>query len=298
MYEFLLGLAVVAVFIFLLNILQHGISTTISSHADAQRDTANGSASVAAAIHAYRHLRQVEERNRATREWVTIIVLAVTAVFAFLAAGAAGVSAWIFSGQLGEMHHASIDTADLVKTARETEERQLRAYLSIVGDIHIRCYSCNYDKFGPLSLAPQYILDNTITYNIQNGGQTPAYNAYIEDSYYYTSYEGQLPKNFTYPMIKGTDHFAGVSPSAEYSIGMFNSHETAPSPSPLQQSVVDLIGQARRHSITLFYYGDIRYTDIFQKPRITPFCFQYLPDLPSDEQFANCEEHNTPPKDG
>ena len=163
MYEFLLGLAVVAVFIFLLNMLQHGISTAISAHVDAQRDTADGSASVAAAIHAYRHLRQDEDRHRATREWVTIIVLAVTAVFASLAAGAAGVSAWIFSGQLGEM--------------RASEERQLRAYLSITNHIRIYCYSCKTYQSRPYSPAPQYVLDNSISLIIKNGGQTPAYNA-------------------------------------------------------------------------------------------------------------------------
>jgi hypothetical protein len=63
---------------------------------------------VADAIHSYRRRRETHERERAKRERVTIVVLVFTAVFAFLAAIAAGVSALIFSGQLGEMHQTSV----------------------------------------------------------------------------------------------------------------------------------------------------------------------------------------------
>jgi hypothetical protein len=57
---------------------------------------------VADAIDAYHNKRDSHERDRAEREQVTIIVLTATAVFAFLAAGAAIVSGWIFYGQLAD----------------------------------------------------------------------------------------------------------------------------------------------------------------------------------------------------
>jgi hypothetical protein len=204
-----------------------------------------------------------------------------------------------FSGWQGwEMRQGSVDTHELAKTAKETEERQLRAYLGIVGDIVLSCYSCTLDTFRPYSHAPKYIMDNAITFNIENGGQTPAYRAYMEDSFYPAEYEGKLPNDFTYPISRGTEHFAGLSPTSENGIGSLNPHEVAPSAGPIQESVVALFVKAKHHDITLFYYGNIYYTDVFQKRRVTPFCFEYLPDPPIAEQFVNCEGHNTPPKDG
>lgn len=55
------------------------------------------------AIDAYSETHHSEDRKRAKRERITVIVLFATAVFAALAAIAAGASAWIFEGQLEEM---------------------------------------------------------------------------------------------------------------------------------------------------------------------------------------------------
>ena len=219
---------------------------------------------------------------------VRVIALVTTAAFAFLAAVAAIVSAVIFSGQLGEMHQASIDTTELVDTARDTEERQLRAYLSITGYIELRCHSCNAGQFRPISPAPQYMMDNIITINIQNGGQTPAYNVYVEDSFYPATFEGSLPSGFAFPIIKPTEHMVSASRSSENGVGTINAHEITPNPGPIQQSILDYIIRAQHHNVTLFYYGNIRYTDIFHKTRITPFCmstFQICP-LRSNSQHA------------
>jgi hypothetical protein len=219
--EFFIGIVVISVLIYLLSLLQYGIEGKLfqdagnankESHPSEEQERNIGEAnngSIADAIHAYRRRRETDESDRAKRERVTIVALVATAVFAALAAGTACVSAIIFSGQLGEMHQASVDSGDLVKTARETEEKQLRAYLGIIGDIVLSCYSCNLDTSGPYSHAPQYIMDNTITFNIENGGQTPAYGIYIEDSFYTTEYEGKLPNNFTYPIYSSTEHWAG-----------------------------------------------------------------------------------------
>jgi cell division protein FtsB len=53
--------------------------------------------------------------------------------------------------QLTEMHQASVDIAELVKSANDTEERQLRAYVGITGDITLHCFSCNIKTFYPFS---------------------------------------------------------------------------------------------------------------------------------------------------
>jgi hypothetical protein len=173
--------------------------------------------------------------------------------------------AGIMQGQLGEMHQSSVDTAELAETARDTEERQLRAYLGITGEVRLSCYSCNLDTFRAFSPTPRHVMDDKISFNITNGGQTPAYDVYVEDTYYPTEYEGRLPDGFTYPIVRGTEHFVGFSPTIEAGIGYLNAHDSVPGDGPIQQSVVELIIKARRHIITLFYYGNIHYTDVFQK---------------------------------
>jgi hypothetical protein len=49
------------------------------------------------------------------------------------------VTGLIFWRQLSEMHQATIDSDALVRTARETEERQLQAYVGIDGLMTLKC---------------------------------------------------------------------------------------------------------------------------------------------------------------
>jgi hypothetical protein len=118
-YEFFLPLAGIAVVIFLLNLLQYGIDSAplTDTHdpdelhqATAKRDTGidrRPDRAVADAIDTYRRAHETDDRERAKRERITIIVLIMTAIFAFAAAVAAGISAWIFQGQLREMQTAN-----------------------------------------------------------------------------------------------------------------------------------------------------------------------------------------------
>jgi hypothetical protein len=240
------------------------------------------------------HEKHDLERERDAMVDLTRALVRWTAVLAF----ATAVGGTFLYAQYRELHQASVDSGELVKTARETEERQLRAYLNIVGEVTLKCLSCKTDPFAPMTPLPKNVMDNTIGFSIQNGGKTPAYGVYVEDSYYWTEYEGRLPQSFAFPIIKGNQHFAGLSSTIERSVGIFNPGETEPDIGPIPQDLIDLVIKAQHHSITIFYYGNIHYSDVFQKDRVTPFCFEYLPDLPENEQFANCAEHNTPPKDG
>lgn len=307
---FFLPLAGIATLIFLLSMLQYRINGNIAkntsetdtqySATDEQKDNINQARGppVADAIHAYRRYRQADEHARAKREQVTIVVLTWTAIFAFLAAVFAGVSALIFNGQLGEMHQASVDSNNLVITARETEERQLRAYVSITGDVLLQCISCKTDMFWPFTPSPKHIVDNAITFSIQNGGQTPAYNVSLETGFYYADYGQGLPAGFTYPITNGTQSLVGISPSMRSPTATIGPHDKMFSMVPIEPPVIPNVIRAQQHEITLFYYGIINYTDVFIKRRVTPFCFEYLPDIPNNEQFANCEEHNAPPPGG
>jgi hypothetical protein len=186
------------------------------------------------------------------------------------------------------------ETDQLVKTGRDTAEQQLRAYVGIKGDVLLRCPSCNVGVFRPFTPSAEHIIDNVIKFKIQNGGQTPAYNVYIEDSFYYADDGDGLPKGFIYQIRPRTQHLAGMSPSIENPRGTIGPKDLLPTIRPIEQDVMSNIVRSRSHEITLFYYGNIHYTDVFDKSRTTPFCFQYFPNIPENAQFPNCEEHNTP----
>lgn len=255
--NFLVGLAALSVLIFSLNIASEQMSRWREGEERSRHRRFPYARANAIADQFEIHNRQQEssERRRTIRDSLTIAGIFATAGFAL-------VQAWIFHGQLGEMHQASIDTANLVKTARDTEERQLRAYLGITDYPVLKCHSCNVGSYNP---GPQHVEDNVINFNILNGGQTPAYDVHVEYGLFPTVYEGRLPPGFTYPIFKGTEHFAGISPSIVNGAGMINSREASPATIGLPQNTIDLFVQAQHHRITVFYYGNIRYTDVFDK---------------------------------
>jgi hypothetical protein len=275
---FILSLAILSTLIWLLSLISSIVSNIYSKRAGEpanEGDTSNelqdntkpqqGIATIANAIDAHRRSPQSQERDRSKREYITIAVLGATALFAFLAAVAAIYSAWIFSGQLSEMHQASVDTADLVKTARETEERQLRAYVGFTGDVLLRCRSCDVHVYRPFTPSAKHIADNTISFNLRNGGQTPAYNTSFEASFYYAPYGQGIPSGFTYPIINGAYPLFSGSLSTENPIASIGPRDTMPSEIPIHPSAIPEIISARQHDISLFFYGNIRYTDVFKK---------------------------------
>jgi hypothetical protein len=152
--------------------------------------------------------------------------------------------------------------------------------------------------YRPYTPSTKHIADNTISFNLRNGGQTPAYNVSLEASFYYANYGKGIPSGFTYPIINGPEPLFGGSVSSENPIVSIGPSDTLPSEVPIHPTAIPEIIGARQHDVGVFFYGNIRYTDVFKKYRITPFCFEYLPDNPKNEQFANCEEHNTPPEGG
>jgi hypothetical protein len=134
-YQLFLPIVGIVILIWLLTLLQYGIDSAIPQNTrgseeqkyatDKHKADINEArhSSVANAIHTYRRTREADERDRAKREWVTIIVLISTAIFALLAAVAAGTSAWIFYGQLDEM-----------RAAREASDRSAADQLKLLGD--------------------------------------------------------------------------------------------------------------------------------------------------------------------
>jgi hypothetical protein len=206
------------------------------------------------------------------------------------------------------MQSASVDTKRSIEAtnrlANETKrsadnaiitaERELRAYVGVVGDVILKCPLCDTaDVDKPIEISREHMADNVITTTIENGGRTPAYNIFVEDSYWSGTFGQRFSANFTFPINSAPLPF----PFPPNGTGTLNPRERTPEDSAIDRSVIPLIIRARQHIISLFYYGNVNYKDVFRKSRATPFCFEYLPDNPVPEQFVNCPEHNSPEQD-
>jgi hypothetical protein len=202
---------------------------------------------------------------------------------------------------LGKTDAAITETRRLADEAKrsadnaiKTAERELRAYVGVVGDVVLKCPLCDTaDADKPIEISREHMADNVITTTIENGGRTPAYNIFVEDSYWSGTFGQRFSANFTFPINSAPLPF----PFPPNGTGTLNPRERTPEDSAIDRSVIPLIIRARQHIISLFYYGNVNYKDVFRKSRATPFCFEYLPDNPVPEQFVNCPEHNSPEQD-
>jgi hypothetical protein len=189
-----------------------------------------------------------------------------------------------------------IASAALVATARETEERQLQAYVGITGRVSLRCLSCDAATYAPFSPTPKHALDNSISFDVKNSGQTPAYKLAIKIAYFPVPSGQGLPKNFAYEFVPPTETeiVGSFAPGITNPTATVNPGEKFPVEVALPSATIAQMRKTQHHETTLYYFGSITYNVIFRKTVIIPFCLQYLPDNAEGLQFANCEEHNTP----
>ena len=176
---------------------------------------------------------------------------------------------------------------------RDQEKRQLRAYIGIIDDIILTCPLCDTANPGkPIRLTIKDIFANKISIQLQNGGLTPAYNGIVNAGAWQVSYGQGLPKDFNYPYIPvpPTDF---ILPSLN-GIGYLNPGEKSPVMVEIGAPIIQAIIQARRHIISLYFYGEVDYDDVFNVRRRTPFCAEYIPDDNPRAITGSCPGHNTP----
>jgi hypothetical protein len=191
-----------------------------------------------------------------------------------------------------EAHRLADQAKRSADNAIETSERELRAYVGIVGDVILKCPLCDTtDINNPIEITREHMADNVIEIDIQNGGRTPAYNIRLEDSFWSVSFGQRLPESFDYPIGSVV---ALPFPFPNTTTTTLNPQAMIPADLAFDKSVITLIVGARRHTVSLFFYGNVNYRDVFKKNRTTPFCFEYFPDYPVPNRFVNCPEHNSP----
>jgi len=262
--------------------------------ADSDPKTENGSGGdkpaaehreIAVAIETLRENYQSTQRNRADHDAKTLLWARVAGigVSIYTLLTLVIVAASTYSATQAKI---SADAARLsAATAQDTEKRQLRAYVGVNSEpIVLRCDAC--DDASKLIVQQECRDENSIVVEMQNFGQTPAYDTTVYINWQINQYGTELADDFAYPdtVTKGlqTSKFAMYPGQKRPTIHI------------LDAQTVGLIRRARNHEISIFYYGHIDYRDVFDEQSVVNYCFRYAPDAGPKNHFPLCPEHNGP----
>jgi hypothetical protein len=143
-------------------------------------------------------------------------------------------------------------TEDAVELSRQTAERQLRAYVQIVGkDFLVQGDSGNERFVNQLSVV--------------NTGQTPAYQLKIDSVV--KILPRSLPEDFTFAFIPEGLNRSMMMVGSGRSVGHDSLADTI-------LSEAEMISIMRADSgVRLYSFGTVKYEDCFGKPRFTNFCY-------------------------
>ena len=233
-------------------------------------------------------LRENYERTQQTRAdhdaktlfWARIAGIGVS-IYTALTLIIVGAS--IYSAQQAKI---SADAARLsAATAQDTEKQQLRAYVGVNSEpIILRCDAC--DNPSKPIIEREYRDDNSVVMEIQNFGLTPAYDTSVRLKWEINTSGIGPADDFAYPDDQlGTN---GVGKFAMYP------GQKRPSVVILDAQTIAFIQRARKHEMSMFYYGRIDYRDVFDEQTIVDFCFWYAPDAGAKNHFPICPMHNGP----
>ncbi|MGA2871365.1 MAG: hypothetical protein ABSF34_19660 [Verrucomicrobiota bacterium] len=184
----------------------------------------------------------------------------VTAVFAFIAAVAAGAAAVFTGGQAW--------------IAKDTENRQLRAYIGLIPPPDNQIVS----NFTPPAKA-------VVRLTPHNFGQTPAYRAINWTGMGVAPHP--LPKNFPYQTQKSP---IGPNPITIHPGNFDIAGVVLPATEPLAQWDFDRIGDGKNWR--LYAWGTITYDDAFGKSHFTNFCIGFYSVTAQQAQREPCIDHN------
>jgi hypothetical protein len=142
-------------------------------------------------------------------------------------------------------------TLYLAVIAKDTEVRQLRAYVDIS------------------SSPPIHLTNDRIEFRFDNFGQTPASHIKIFTSWEFAPANENLPKDFKFPdkLECPEAHNVILGDSTLFPKNSLR-WQRLHCPGDLEK-----IMQAQRSELSAFFYGHIDYVDVFRKSRRTNFCY-------------------------
>ena len=199
----------------------------------------------------------------------------------------AGFGVWVYTLLTAAIMAAAIHSAI---TSHDQEERSLRAYVGVSNEeIVLNCAVC--DNPNKPHNSDAYSDENMITFQVQNYGQTPAYDGVGVVGVKDMPPGHELPSNFNYPLA-GPDQ---RTPAKAYP-WVIEPHETNHFGMFIDGTTADLIKKVRAKQIWLYFYGEMTYIDVFGCEAKLLFCFRYIPDNDPNHRFPFCPEHNEPAK--
>ena len=195
-------------------------------------------------------------RRQVCAMWASVAVSAATLIAAIIAAE---IAYWAYGAALASITEAKNQTAEAkrhadaaetqIAVAKDTEERQLRAYVVFRAQDKLD----NFKVGGKAHV--QGILDNV--------GQTPVYNSTILSGINVLDYplKGSIayaPCKLIMAMPDAKRHFFGKAsyPDKDRDVAFTD----------------DEIAKIKSGHFAIYYHGRICYMDIFQKTRHTEFC--------------------------
>lgn len=154
---------------------------------------------------------------------------------------------WISSRkQIDVASESALAAKAAVEIASQTAERQLRAYLSLV--------TPKYRVADAGKSAPAHVL-----FRVANNGQTPALSARRRCGFAIDS-EDACPT----PAFGDWDSPFHLAPGRHLDVYIEHEHEKK-----LTETEKQELGTGKK---VVFYFGEIEYTDVFDKTRVTRYC--------------------------
>jgi hypothetical protein len=163
--------------------------------------------------------------------------------------------------------------------ARDTEQRQLRAYLELSG-IEVVCPDCpNTEPVRPTPFPGR----NLVHIRFENSGQTPAQTIRYKINWaVIPSKDAPLPPNFDFADYSSNNSgFVSTSELAR------DQHRDG---AGSIDHDIDRFRLATSGASTIYLHGHIDYCDVFGEPRATAFCFLYVPNV--GEKLPLCDRRN------
>jgi hypothetical protein len=181
-------------------------------------------------------------------------------------------------GVLGVYVWANWVSTAALRVSRDTANRQLRAYVGILGG-HVTTSSV-----GPNPV-------DMVEIDLKNFGQTPAHDVVAKISYVTISIPagekiGDLPKGFDYeggpPAVAGPN-----GPPQTY----LDPGQDLATYAPVNTSIKIMDAEYNRRNTT-YIYGSIFFTDTYNVRRVREYCYRFIPSPLGANQLFSYGPHN------
>ena len=182
---------------------------------------------------------------------------------------------------------ATFAAVKAVQVTRDIGQRQLRAYLSLI-KIEVEAPDILTDVKKTAFAGQADKERNFVWLNIQNSGETPAHDVHAFLCYLVTPFSHRPSQDHVFIVDerelrpdgrKVTIAKQTIAPDMAFKRQMTISN-------------IETFREAHAKEISLYFYGRIKYKDIYGRDRWTNFCHLYEPWRSADQKFTPHDRHN------